>query len=168
MFFRYAENTRNLVERFRFLMAGVYSARAVVELMLEAADKEQVAATRKDLEDSVRAKLPWYELIEKIRIHDFHRFGLVPTDPNTKTTFLGGPIKLQAQGGVVAYTIDAGRPEVHITGASSTKECRPLLSADGLFYDEGTGGNVALMTVLRDWAEAAPAVIEEFEKSLRS
>ncbi len=89
--------------KFRVLLAGIYSARAVIELIFEATDKGQLSRTREDLKAQLEKQIPWYDLIERIRIHDFHRFGLVPPDPRLEVMIQRGPVKLRARKGVAVY-----------------------------------------------------------------
>ena len=149
------------------MVASVYSARAVVELMFEAADKDLLSVKRDELKNRLPAKLLWYNLIERIRIHDFHRFGLIPPDSHMKVMFQRGPIKLRAQKGSALHTIQAGGPKIEVTGQSSIKEQRPLLNNDGRFFDEDTNQYVTLEQILVDFLGAVPAVIEEFEQELK-
>ena len=96
-FFRaLAETCSDAAGKFRLLLAGVYSARGVVELIFEAADKGQLNITREDLKAHLCAQIRRYDLIERIRIHDFHRLGLVPPDPRFKVMMQRGPVKLRA------------------------------------------------------------------------
>jgi len=97
-----AESCKKPASRFRNLIAAIYPARAIVELMLEALDKKELTSfqnkdagkNRGEFENLIAPKLPQYYLIEKIRIHDFHRFGCLPPQPGERVLFYGGPIKL--------------------------------------------------------------------------
>jgi len=153
--------------RFRLLLAGVYSARGVVELMFEAADKDELKWTRDDLKMHFGEDIPWYDLIEKIRIHDFHRFGLIPPNPKLRVMMQGGPITLRAQKGAAVYSIPANGPKKVTTGNSSIKEQRPLLSDDGKFFDDATRQYVSLEVILRDFVAGSIEIIKEFEENLR-
>ena len=155
--------------RFRLLLAGVYSARGVVELMFEAADKRELKTyrTRDDLKMRFGEHIPWYDLIEKIRIHDFHRFGLIPPNPKLRVMMQGGPITLRAQKGAAAYSVPASGPEKVTTGNSGIKEQRPLLSDDGKFFNDATRQYVSLAVILRDFVAGSVKVIREFEDDLR-
>lgn len=155
------------VGQFRLLLAGLYSAQAVVELMLTAAEKEEVNLTRENMKAHLRAKIPWFDLIERIRIHDFHRFGLVPPDPQLKVMMLGGPVKLKARKGAAIYRVTDSGPEKLTTGTSEIQEHRPLLINDGRFFDDATRTSVSLDQILQDFIPAAVNAIEEFETNLR-
>lgn len=152
--------------RFRLLLAGVYSARAVVELILEAAEKGELNRTREDLKSHLGEHVPWYELIEKIRIHDFHRFGLVPPDPRFRVMMLGGPVTLRAQKGAAIYRLPASGPEKLTTGSSNIQEQRPLLNNDGQLFDDATRQYVPLDRILQDFIAGAVGAIREFERNL--
>ncbi|HUW83567.1 MAG TPA: hypothetical protein VMZ31_12315 [Phycisphaerae bacterium] len=161
-----AETCRDPAGTFRLLVAGLYSAQGVVELILEAAAKGELNSTREQLKVHLRKQLPWFDLIEKIRIHDFHRFGLVPPDPRFKLTMFGGPVKLRAQAGAAIYRVPTSGPEKLTTGKSDIQEQRPLLSSDGQFFDEASRQYVSLDQILRDFVSAAVETIEEFERNL--
>jgi hypothetical protein len=159
---------------FRLMLAAVYSCRAITELMLEAAGKQEVNSpddptvklTRTELEALVSAKLPFYALIERIRIHDFHRFGLVPPDPTKRELMLGGTVKLLAQGGGAAYAIASNGPHTSVTGPSKVQPQRPLLVDDGLFFDDESSKYVTLSAVVEQFLVKAGDVISEFADNL--
>jgi len=161
-----AERCPDSAGKFRLLLAGVYSARGVVQLMFEAVDQRQLNSTREDLKVHLCARIPWYDLIERIRIHDFHRFGLVPPDPRFKVMTHGGPVKLRAHKGAAVYRVPASGPEKLTTGNSDIQEQRPLLSIDGQFFDDATREYVSLDRILRDFVSAAVETIKEFERNL--
>ena len=152
---------------FRLQVASIYFARGIIELMFEAADKDQLNTSRDQLKKTLPEKLRWYNLIERIRIHDFHRFGLIPPNSNTKILFQGGPIKLHARKGKAAYSIQSTGPKKEVTGDSCINEKRPLISGDGRFYDDDTNKYVAIEQILKDFLCDVPAVINEFKKDLK-
>ena len=153
---------------FRLQVASIYFARGIIELMFEAADKDQLNASRDQLKKTFSQKLRWYNLIERIRIHDFHRFGLIPPNPNMKMLFQGGPIKLHASKGRATYSIQPTGPKKEVTGDSRIDEHRPLISDDGRFYDDNTNKYVAIEQILKDFLCDIPAVINEFKRDLKA
>ena len=165
-FFEEARKSSDAVSSFRLMMASVYSARAIVELIFLAADKEQLNVTREELKNTLPQKLPWYNLIEKIRIHDFHRFGITPPDPKMKVMFQGGPIKLRAQKGAAVYSLQSAGPKHRLTGSSGIEEQRPLLRKDDEFFDDETKQYVPFERIVGDFLNAILEVIKEFEKQL--
>ncbi len=170
-FLQRAHRCKKARSRFTNLIAAVYFARAIVELMLEAAEKQELRLFRnKDAQDSRRKfeerlapALPHYYLIEKIRIHDFHRFGCIPPSPKHRVAFFGGPTKLIAKGGIAALRITTKGPEIMLTGNSHTKEQRPLYMDDGRFFEEESKKLLSLEEILGDFLGAVPNAIAEFK-----
>ena len=121
---------------------------------------------RKEFEAYIQPLVPYYSLIEKIRIHDFHRFGIPPADPELNQVMIGGPIKLKAQRGVAAIYIQSGSMQETKTGNSQIEYQRPLVRNNDCFFDEVTSEFVSLETVLSSFLSSAPAVIKTFERSL--
>ena len=166
LFLDLAGKTADDIVSFRLMMAGIYSARAIIELIFEAVDKKQLPTTREELKKALPSKLPWFNLIERIRIHDFHRFGLTPPSPHMTMTFQGGPVNLHARKGAATYTIRAEGPKAITSGDSSVDEQRPLLWNDDGFFDDDTKQYVTLKQILSDFLKAVPAVMAQFEKEI--
>lgn len=165
-FLKLAGKSEDPVVIFRLQVAGIYFARGIIELILEACDKNQLSFSRDRLKKTLPDKLRWYNLIERIRIHDFHRFGLIPPNPNMKMLFLGGPIKVIARNGLAAYSIPPTGPKEEITGDSLINSQRPLISDDGRFFDEDTNTYVTLEQILKDFLCDVQKVIKEFEEDI--
>ena len=129
---------------YRLRLAAVYSCRAIADLMLEAAEKQEVdrlsdpdpKVNRKVLEDQISTKFPFYDLLERVRIHDFHRFGIQPPDPRVRQVMICGPLKLTAHKGSAVVSLTEQGLKVRTTGASEVKQQRPLIIQDGAFFDE--------------------------------
>ncbi|MBI2337531.1 MAG: hypothetical protein HYU97_12300 [Deltaproteobacteria bacterium] len=175
-FMNYAEKCEDPIDKFRYQIAAVYSCRAISELMLEAADKQEVCdpkspkakINRTDLERLIEAQIPYYFLIERIRIHDFHRFGLLPPHTKYKTTMILGPLKLKSQkGGVNVQLGDVGL-ETTTTGNSVAKFQRPLIIQDGKMFDEESKEYVALKDILDKFLFEIPKVIKQFSDMVAS
>lgn len=157
---------------FRLRLAASYSCRAIVELMLEAAEEGEIGsltvasskADRKELERKITPALPYYSLLERIRIHDFHRFGITPPDPSVRKMMLGGPMKLKLQSGGASIAATSDGPKFAATGKSSVELQRPLQIDDGTFFDEQSNRYVSLEEVIDTFLQQAPSVIAEFEK----
>lgn len=164
LFFNTGMQTPDYANRFRILIASVYSCRAIVELMLEQADRGELTVSREAVKELLAEALPRYGLIERIRIHDFHRYGLVPPNPQVKMVMARGPITLKASKGAAVLQQTASGPEITCTGNSSVKLRRALFSADGTFYDEDTESQVPLDQIIKDYLPAVAGAVEEFEK----
>ena len=142
--------------------------------MLEAAEKQEVKRisdpgqeiSRATIEEQICRKLPFYDLIERVRIHDFHRFGILPPDPGVRQVMIGGPIKLTAKKGAAAVFPTARGLVTRTTGASEVKQQRPLVTQDGAFFDEQSSKYVDLEKLLEAFLREAPDIISEFEQDL--
>lgn len=169
-----AREQKHAEAAYRLRLAAVYSCRAIADLMLEAAEKQEVKAlsdpdpkvNRKKLEEDISKRLPYYTLLEHIRIHDFHRFGIAPPGPAVRKVMLGGPVKLTAQKGMVAMRITSKGVEVVTSGGSKATMQRPLLNEDGAFFDDQLSKYVALEEIVDTFLGKAPDAISEFEKSV--
>jgi len=167
MFLELGRKATTATERFRFFIAGVYFSRGIIELILEASDKQQIRTTRTQLKDQLPKRLPWFSLIERIRIHDFHRVGLVPPDPDVKMVMQRGPIRLHAREGAAVYMIQPEGPQKCVTGASEIDEQRPLLTFNDRFLDDETGKYVTLEDILTQFVVAASGVVNAAERSIQ-
>lgn len=167
-----SEKERDKKANYRLMLAAIYSCRAITELMLEAAEKQEIKnlkdpnpkVNRETLESELSPKLPYYLLVEKIRIHDFHWFGLVPPDPGFVQMQFGGPINLTAQKGAASVVVTPAGPQECTTGGSKVKLQRPLLVQDDQFFDDNSSKYVTLEVVLNSFLEKAPDVVSYFEK----
>jgi hypothetical protein len=160
LFLKEASASTDRLARFRRLVASIYFARAVVELMLEAADKQEVKKGRKELEKMLKSTLPRYLLIEKLRIHDFHRFGLL----ERPGFFLGGTIKLIANQGGASLRITPWGPKITLTGSSRVKRMRPLTMNGDKALDEDKNEYIPIERILSEYLDAVPKAIDEFLK----
>ena len=172
-FLETARTARDPTAMRRLQLAAIYSCRAVVELMFEAAERQEIKNpgepnahwNRKQLEDHVSPKLPFYALVERIRVHDFHRFGIVPPNSEYQEVFLGGPIKLVTQQGATVFAIGMQGPVKLASGNSQIKGQRPLLNQDGQFFDEESSTYVALEVIIEKFISSAHEVVVEIEAS---
>ena len=159
LFLAEARKAPDRLDRFRRLVASIYFSRAIVELMLEAADQQEIKKTREELEEILVEKLPRYMLIEKLRIHDFHRFGLL----EHSGVFLGGPFTLTASQGGVSLQITSEGPKVTTSGNSQVKWRRALLMAGDKAFDDETNEYISIESVVAEYLDAIPKAIEEFQ-----
>ena len=173
-FLSLAETQPSPTASYRLSLAGIYSCRAATEIMLEAATMGEIKrlqsadpkVNRDAFEAEISRYIAFYPLIERIRIHDFHRFGLVPPSPDRRETTLRGPFKLRAQGGVAALTLTSDGPQILETGASRVEGRRPLITDDDRFFDDASSKWVSLDEVLRATVQGANEIIGFFERSL--
>jgi hypothetical protein len=170
-FVQLARRCKNPTTRLTNLIAAVYPTRATVELMLGAAEKQELKSfqnkdaqkSRKDFEKVLAPMLPYYYLLEKIRIHDFHRFGCIPPNSKYYRMLYGGPVNLKASKGTAALAVTPKGPKHILTGNSKIKEQRPLCTRDASFFEEESGKWLSLDEILDNFLRAVPSVIKYFE-----
>ena len=160
MFLDEARASSDKKDRFRRLMASIYFARAIVELMLEAATRGQLRLKRDEVERELERKLRHYHLVEKIRIHDFHRFGVIERDG----VFLGGPMKLRPRKGTAAIRLTPHGRVLSVTGDSRIDEQRPLEMAGDQVFDGTSRRYLPLDQVLDEYLQEVPAAIRRFRE----
>lgn len=174
LFLDLSRRTDDSATAFRLRLAAVYSCRAVADIMLTAASRQQVrnsdgigTSTREDLEASIASRLAHYELIERIRIHDFHRFGLVPTQGSHQTEVsVGGPIKVVGHSGSAAMFLTDYGIATSTTGEMNVKLQRPLVRRDDYFFDDELNQWNSLEHIVTAFLESTPDVIADFESLL--
>ena len=163
-FSRNAKRCKKQESKFRNLISAIYPARAIAELMFECADKKLINQSRDDLKKWFEEEISFFLLIEKIRIHDFHRFGCLPPSKKYKTLFIGGPIKLRASSGYASIQMSPKGKTTVTTGNSSIAEQRPLYNDDGLFYDESSDSYKKLDDIIEKHTQSLEKIISKFEK----
>jgi hypothetical protein len=146
--------------RFRKLIAAVYPGRAAVEIMREAAAQGEVAVDRDELDRQVAAVLPHHQLIQAIRFHDFHRFGVI----ERPGVFIGGPMRIRTRkgGGAQIQFLPSG-PRITKRGNADVVLNRPLQMNSGRVFDDASRDWVPIEQAIRDYVEALPAALELFE-----
>ena len=152
------------VDKFRRLMASVYFCRAVVELMLESAKMEETTEDRAAVEELVRPLLPRYMLVEKLRIHDFHRFGVVPQ----KGVFMGGPMKHTAVKGYAVSQLTNKSIETSTTGDSKVSLQRPLLTRGIEVFDDEADEWLPVEKVVLEYVQGVPEAVKAFRSVLKN
>ncbi len=165
LFLRQAKDMPAGQDRFRYLIASVYFARAAIEIMLEMAKQGEVRVTREALETQIKERLPRYDLLYRVRIHDFHRFGVLPSS----SLFLGGPLTLKAKGGSAMVQVTPHGLRTTCTGDScvSRKEQEKVLQMNGEnVFDEEKKLWVRLGRALDQHLEAMPKAISYLEELL--
>ena len=163
--FREGQASTDPTDQFRRFIAAVYPARAMVELMMEAGEHDEVRRSAREIDSRMAELLPRYYLLQRIRIHDFHRHGVLLRGG----FFFAGPIKISARGpgsGIKIQLTPTG-PETTIVGQADVKWNRPLQMQDGRILDEDSGEWLTLEQILGDYLGAATEALAEFEKLLK-
>lgn len=121
--------------RFRNIIAAIYPGRAAVEIMREAADQDELTINRDELDTQLAAVLPRHELIQVLRFHDFHRFGVLPRPG----LLIGGPMRLTASKAGAAQLHFGPGPQVATRGNANVVLNRPLQTDGERAFDESSG-----------------------------
>ncbi len=169
-FVQLANRCRNTTSKFTNLIAAVYPACAIIELMLYAVEVQEIKPfpdsikekRRKEFKQELFNMLPYSSLLEKIRIHDFHRFGCLPPSQTHIHEFVGGPIKLKANKGMVSLSLLSKGTKLTVTGNSSFEEQRSLDTRNGSFFDDKSRQYVTLDRILNDFLSEVPNAITKF------
>jgi hypothetical protein len=172
LFYNTAKGAPEIKSQFRVLMAAVYSCRAIYELIFEhardpkwSADKVgEMSINRDELKAIFEAKVRHFALVERLRIHDFHRHGIQAPIPGWNVQRGAGPIKLKANKGAAYLTQTANGPERIVTGNSKIEEQRSLFEDNGRFFDEKTEEYVELHRIVSDYLTDISDAVEESEK----
>ena len=172
LFLGEASTSTDARDGFRRLKACVYFARSIVELMTAAAEKGEVQALlehgkrkrRMLLRDEMQGILPYFELVYRARIHDFHRAAFAP-DPERDEIRISGPIKFTAAPGESVVGVPGGQGlEITKGPESSVTADIPLTWHNDELLDETSREFVPLADVLREYLDAVPKAIARFEE----
>lgn len=162
-------------DAYRLGIAAIYSCCALADVMITAAEKQELRGfehvdekqSKRDFKAHIGPKLAHYDLVARIRIHDFHRFGIRPPSETVLEEFYGGPVRLVAPpGGMVRMSLTPTGPLVGASGGGYVKPDRPLLQRDGKFYDDLSGQYLTLAQLLDAFLSSAEEVVAEFEALL--
>ena len=146
--------------RFRKLIAAVYPGRAAIEIMREAALQGELTVNRDDLDERVGAVLPRHELIQAIRFHDFHRFGVMPRPG----VLVGGPMQLKSsKRGVAQVQFLPSGPQITARGNANVILNRALQTDGDRVFDDASSEWVPIEQAVREYVEALPAALAVFE-----
>ena len=146
--------------RFRKLIAAVYPGRAAIEIMREAAARGELTVDLNELDERIGTALPRHELIQRIRFHDFHRFGVMPRP----AAFVGGPMRLKAsKGGIAQVQFSPSGPQITERGNANVVLNRELQTDGDRAFDDASGQWVPIDQAIQEYVEALPAALKIFE-----
>lgn len=155
------------------LLAGVYSGRAIVEIVNHSIRRGHLSGDPDEFMADARAKVRRFKLIETIRVQDFHR-GSVQFSPRAITWMGPATAKTSSQRGSfvsMSFSPEGKVVEHKVRNASITYN-RPLaisgLSAHDSDRDEMIQADVALEQYLIDLKFYLSSINEQFEKDLSS
>jgi hypothetical protein len=145
------------------LIGAVYFAVAFFENVVELFADGTGARTKEQSEvrDLFLARVPHLELLEDIRVQDFHRNPVPIPVPGLLSI---GPTKWKVSGhgsyAGVTFEPDAGKVTPHSHGNASVKQNRPL-SISGYKIANGSGAPVDIRVAIRQYISAAYALLKE-------
>jgi len=161
LFYNEGLSSHDRLDAFRRFVASVYFARGAVEIMLVAARDGIVKVPEGDIRAAFMGILPHYELIGRLRVHDFHRYGLRP-HPGV---VMQGPISVRGgPGGATIAIGPSGEVIKETSGGMSISENRPVTIMGEKVLVEATGQYLMLPQILRPYLEALPEAIMRFRE----
>jgi hypothetical protein len=146
-----------------FVMASVYSARAVIALMVDYFKTKKLKGEFKDFLSAAAESVPYFKIIEYLRDHDFHRRA-VRFIPGAEVLY--GPIRLgtgnspRAIAAVTGSGVE-GRMEEQTAKTGFIKQDRPL-QIRGFEIDVEDEGWVRIDRVLDTYLREVETFIETF------
>ena len=76
-FLEEAQGSTDRIFRFRHLVAAIYFATSMAELLLASATNKDITQSKSKTYKTLHKMLPRYGLLSKLRANDFHRWGVI-------------------------------------------------------------------------------------------
>jgi hypothetical protein len=150
---------------FRHLMAAVYSLRGAVELMREAADRGELRVGRRQLEQVVDSLMPRARLVRRLRIRDFHHYGVV----GPGHMILEFRIRLAAYGhGSVTFRVNPWNPRLRLGISDRSRNYAFFMTSGILVQDEREPAPITLDHLVAEQLQQLPGALSAFVGLLRS
>jgi len=164
-FYNVGASFKDRIYRFRYMIASLYFARSICEIMLESAKKGNLTISKNDLKQELKETLPRYELIQLFRIHDFHRCVVLEREG---VLHVSGPIHIKAGKQPASVKMNPeGGIKVEEQGESRVNLNRPLQQQNGSFWDDNRKEYIALDAALVDYLQQIPKAIEFFKQRIK-
>jgi hypothetical protein len=150
---------------FRHLMAAVYSLRGAVELMRETADRGELRVGRRQLERMVDSLMPRARLIRRLRIRDFHHYGVM----GPLHMMLEFQIRLPAYGhGGVTFYVNPWNPRLRVGISDRSRNYSFFMTSGLLVQDEREPLPITLGQLVVEQLQQLPGTLNAFIGLLRS
>jgi hypothetical protein len=150
---------------FRHLMAAVYSLRGAVELMRETASRGELRVSRRQLEQLILSLMPRSRLIRRLRIRDFHHYGVL----GPRHMMMECRIRLPAYGhGGVTFHVNPWNPRLQIGISDQSRNYSFFMTSGLLVQDELEPAPVPLNRLVAEQLQQLPGVLRTFIGLLRS
>ncbi len=164
-FYNVGTSFKDRIYRFRFMIASLYFARSICEIMLESAKNGNLIISKSSLKKELEKSLPRYKLIQLFRIHDFHRCVVLEREG---VIHVSGPIHIKAGRHPASVQMNPeGGIKVEEQGESRVNLNRPLQQQNGRFWDEYKKEYVFLDKALADYLQQIPKAIEFFKQNIK-
>ena len=164
-FYNVGASFKDRIYKFRYMMASLYFARSICEIMLESAKQGNLAISQNTLKKEFNTSIPRYELIQLIRIHDFHRCVVLEREGQLH---ISGPIHIKAGRHLASVKMKPeGGIKVEEHGESRVDLNRALQQHNGRFWDESNEDYISLDKALVEYLERIPKAIEFFKQNIK-
>jgi len=156
-------------DRLRFVMAAVYSARAITDHITEAVRRKTIPTHLQDrqFKKEFQERLRHFDLIDAVRRHDFHVRAL-RLSPITSIQGTRKSMTLTSRQGKVAQVQFAGTPVVTKAGNSTVELGEPLEFCGAEVRVVGTGDWIKIEDAVLMYAEDVEELITEYEAASES
>lgn len=168
-----AKEARDRPTRLRRLIAATYFAKALEEIMKEQAQQAGGETAKAEVSKWIQETAPYSHVLHKVRIHDFHRFGLTPLSDEDVAAY--GPIKLSSgPGGTAKFVIplNGEPPRVQTSGEQSKVEgvgAGGILAMRGeQVFDDRSNTWVQLAVVLEAFLRGIRVCAKELPERLKT
>lgn len=146
-------------------MAAVYFGRAALELMRETAKDGGLKIEAEEFDNFLSGSIHRFNLIRKIRIHDFHKYAVL----GSGVTILDHKIRIPPHGSAeVSLNVDTTNPNLKVTVSDGSNDYWFFMTSGELVQDENEARAVPMREVLGEYLDQLPAAMEEFQSLLRN
>ena len=149
---------------FRHWMAAVYSLRGAVELMRETASRGELRVSRRQLELLIQSLMPRSRLIRRLRIRDFHHYGVL----GPKHMMLEFRIHLPPFGhGGATFYVNPWKPRLRVGISDHSRNYSFFMTSGLLVQDELEPAPVLLHRLVAEQLQQLPSALTAFIGLLR-
>ncbi len=150
---------------FRHWMASVYSLRAAIELMRETAKRGELHVGIDRLDQLVDSLMPRSRLIRRLRIRDFHHYGVM----GPRHLMLQFQIRLPAYGqGRATFYVDPSNPRLRLRISGRSRNYSFFMTSGLLVQDELEPVPISLRRLVAEQLNQLPKTVGAFVGLLRS
>lgn len=150
---------------FRDLMAAVYSLRGAVELMRETADRGELRVSRRQLEQLVQSLMPRSRLIRRLRIRDFHHYGVLGPRHMMMEFRIHLPAYCRAG---VTFFVNPWNPRLRVGISDLSRNYSFFMTSGLLVQDELEPAPIPLDRLVFEQLQRLPGTLSAFIGLLRS